>query len=592
MSLFLKPLLSLHLKSAKNVPFKAATNSYATRNMTPTASNQICDTLKARRSANYHPNIWGFEFVQALSSEFTADNYMAQRNELKEKISNQFYDMNVGSLEQLELVDALQKLGIGYLFQDEILTCLDAIQYKKKNFPADENLHATALGFRLLRQHGYQISKDVFLGFKDDNGEFDANLSYDIKGLLSLYEACHLSVEGECILDEAKHFSKTQLENIRTPVPLKLSKQVSHALNLPLQWRTVHLDARWYIEGGITSEDHMSSALLELAKLDFNITQAIYQNDLKEMSMWWRDIGLGSHPQLHFARDRLMENFLWTIGVNFYPQANYFRKGLTKLNALVTIIDDVYDIYGSLEELELFTVAVERWDINSIERLPHYMKICFLALYNTINEIVYVTLKEQGLEISHYLKKSWTDLCKAYLVEAKWYYGKYTPTLEEYLSNAWVSISGPTVLVHGYFLLQQDITKDTIDQLEGYPDIIRWSSLILRLADDLGTSAAEIERGDVPKSVQCYMHETGCSEESARGYIRYLIGETWKKMNKVQADDSVFPRPFLEVAVNLARMAQFMYQYGDGHGIQIQETKNRVMSLLVEPIPLYNDTGF
>ena len=55
-----------------------------------------------------------------------------------------------------------------------------------------------------------------------------------------------------------------------------------------------------------------------------------------------------------------MENFLWTVGVSFEPEFDYARKFSTKVNAFITVIDDIYDVYGTLDELEVFTNAVER----------------------------------------------------------------------------------------------------------------------------------------------------------------------------------------------------------------------------------------
>ena len=78
------------------------------------------------------------------------------------------------------------------------------------------------------------------------------------------------------------------------------------------------------------------------------------------------------------------------------------------------------------------------------------------------------------------------------------------------------------------------------------------------------------------------MHETGASEEEARAHIRYLIGETWKKMNKERrVEDSLLSEPFKAIAMNLGRMAQCMYQFGDGHGVV-----DRVLKFLVDPVPV------
>uniref|UniRef100_F6I6K2 Terpene synthase metal-binding domain-containing protein n=1 Tax=Vitis vinifera TaxID=29760 RepID=F6I6K2_VITVI len=154
------------------------------------------------------------------------------------------------------------------------------------------------------------------------------------------------------------------------------------------------LEARWFIDLYEKRQD-MNHILVELAKLDYNMVQATHQEELRHMSSWWRSTRLGE--KLNFARDRLMESFLWTVGVIFEPQYEYCRRMSTKVNTLVTIIDDVYEVYGTLDELELFTDAVDRWDINAMDQLPEHMKLCFLALYNSINEMAYDALKEHGL---------------------------------------------------------------------------------------------------------------------------------------------------------------------------------------------------
>ncbi|KAF3614020.1 hypothetical protein FXO37_36122, partial [Capsicum annuum] len=99
--------------------------------------------------------------------------------------------------------------------------------------------------------------------------------------------------------------------------------------------------------------------LLELAKLDFNIVQATHQQDLRYLSRWWKSSCLAE--KLPFARDRIVEAFLWIVGTMFEPQHSNFRRMLTKVAALVTAIEDIYDVYGTLDELEVFTHAVDRF---------------------------------------------------------------------------------------------------------------------------------------------------------------------------------------------------------------------------------------
>ncbi|XP_075650034.1 myrcene synthase, chloroplastic-like [Castanea sativa] len=541
-----------------------------------------------RRSANYQPSNWHYDFIQSLRNEYTGESCTRQNNMLKEQVRMMLHKV-VDPLEQLELIDILQRLGISYHFEGEIKRILEGI-YNNIDHGSDtdtwktKNLYATALKFRLLRQHGYIVSQEVFNSFMDERGNFKACLCEDTKGMLSLYEASFLAIENENILDEAREFSTKHLKvHVKKNKDKNLSALVNHSLEVPLHWRMLRLEARWFIDIYRRRED-MNTILLELAELDFNMVQATHQEDLKELSRWWKSTGLAEN--LNFVRDRLLECLLWTMGVMFQPQFGYFRRTIAKFGALITAIDDIYDVYGTLDELECFTNAVERWDINAMDGLPEYMKMSFFALHNSVNELAFDILKEQGFNIIRYLKKVWAELCRTYLLEAKWYHNGYTPSLQEYIENAWISISGPNLMVQAYFCVTNPITSEALDCLEEYPNMIRWSALILRLADDLGTSTDEIKRGDVPKSIQCYMNETGASEEDAREYIRCMISATLKKMNEVRVASSPFSQTYIDISFNVARMAQFMYQHGDGHGAGNHETKAHILSLLIQPIPL------
>ncbi|KAM3219794.1 (-)-camphene/tricyclene synthase, chloroplastic-like [Capsicum annuum] len=550
-----------------------------------------------RRSGNYKPPIWDAQLIQSLHNPYVGDKYVKRFNELKKEIKKNLM-MVKGSqeLEKLELIDNLQRLGVSYHFKDEIMQILKSIHDQSSSAAATgDSLYHTSLKFRLLRQHGFHVSQDILNDFKDEQGNFKQSLCEDTKGLLQLYEASFLSTNTETpnLLDSANTFAMSHLKNYlhmnrsnnsngdHQDNPT-VERIVRHALELPLHRMMLRVESRWYLN----IYDKIPNAnplLLELAKLDFNIVQSTHQEDLRNLSRWWKSTCLaGKFP---FSRDRIVEAFLWVDGMLHEPQKNQnSRTMLTKALAVLVVIDDIYDVYGTLDELELFTHAVERMEIKAMDELPDYMKVCYLALLNVITEIGYEILKEQEINVIPYLKKSWIDLCKAYLQEARWYHSGYKPSLKEYMDNGWVSIAVPVMLVHAFVFVTNPITKEALEWLSKYPDILRWASTIIRFTDDLGTSSYEMERGDVPKSIQCYMNEKGVSEEEARKHINMLLKETWKLFNAAQQDNSLSHETFLGCAINAARASHTIYQHGDGHGIQNSDIKNRISQLYFEPI--------
>lgn len=93
------------------------------------------------------------------------------------------------------------------------------------------------------------------------------------------------------------------------------------------------------------------------------------------------------------------------------------------------------------------------------------------------------------LTVNDFLLIQWANLCESYLVEARWFYSKYTPTLDEYLKNAWISVGGHAGIVYAYMFLGCTVTKGSLDYFKGDSGLIYWSALITRLCDDLGTFA-------------------------------------------------------------------------------------------------------
>lgn len=91
-------------------------------------------------------------------------------------------------------------------------------------------------------------------------------------------------------------------------------------------------------------------------------------------------------------------------------------------------------------------------------------------------------------------------MCGAYAKEAEWYYTGYTPTLEEYIEVSWISISAHTILSYVFFLITNPIEDEAAESLRNYHNVIRCSAMVLRLADDLGTS--QVSTPSVPTNIR------------------------------------------------------------------------------------------
>ncbi|XP_044507235.1 (-)-germacrene D synthase-like [Mangifera indica] len=538
-----------------------------------------------RRSANYHPSIWGDRFLSYASNSVESDDWEKQQK-LKHEIKKMLLAEVNKPAQKLELIDAIQRLGVSYHFETEIDQLLDQIYqlHQHINFRDDnDDLYFISLEFRLLRQQGYRISCDVFNKFKDNNGNFGASLEEDIRGMLSLYEATHLRVHGETILDEALLFSTTHLESMAAKLSTPLAAQVKHALNRPLRRGLPRPEARHYMTIYQEEPSH-NEVLLTFAKLDFNSLQKQYQKELSGIYQWWKDLGLAS--KLPYVRDRVVELYFWIVGVYFEPEYELARRLLTKVIATTSVIDDTYDVYGTVDELELFTSAVERWNTSAMEQLPNYMQVIYATLLGVYHEMETEMASKGKLYRVHYAKEAMKTLVRNYFIEAKWYNENYVPTMDEYMAVALIT-NGYLMLGINSFVGMGDVaTKEAFEWSASNPKLLMASSAICRLMDDIVSHKFEQKRGHVASGIECFWKQYDATEEEACKELRKQITDAWKDINEELLRPTAFPMPLLVRILNFARAMDVIYKDDDGYVHAHIYLKDYIASLFIDPVPI------
>ena len=99
-----------------------------------------------------------------------------------------------------------------------------------------------------------------------------------------MFEATHLGVHEENILDEALAFTTSHLESIAAhQIGSPLAERVKHALIQPIHRGLQRLEARHYIPI-YQEQSSRNESLLTFAKLDFNKLQKLHQKELGDIS--------------------------------------------------------------------------------------------------------------------------------------------------------------------------------------------------------------------------------------------------------------------------------------------------------------------
>eukprot|EP01018_Ginkgo_biloba_P016472 Gb_08043 [translate_table: standard] len=224
---------------------------------------------------------------------------------------------------------------------------------------------------------------------------------------------------------------------------------------------------------------------LKLATLDFNIIQSLQQEELKLISRFCTDTGL---REIAFFRQRLVEAYFATA--SFEPEFCGSRIAFTKLVFLLTFLDDIYDTYGTLDELELLTQTLKRfrWDLSI-----------------------------------------WEDYFKSYFEEGKWTSAQHVPTFDDYLQDAVVSIGFRVLMLYSVLFMDIMLPDNILQQVDFPSKLPELIALTWRLSNDT-RSQDEKARGELVSCITSNLKDNpGSTEEDALNHIYGLNDQALKE---------------------------------------------------------------
>ncbi|KAK8483936.1 hypothetical protein V6N12_044404 [Hibiscus sabdariffa] len=558
------PTLRINIRG-RGPPCMVLTNTASTLQASQPPANTHHEIF--RPLADFPRDIWGDRFISLSPNNHEFKSSSRQVEVLKEKVKV----MLMGSIDQVEkimLINHLCRLGVSYHLENEIEEQLNShfLSLSKLIDEKDLDLHVVATIFQVFRSHGYPMHYDVFNKFTDDDGEFKEELASDVKGIIGLYEASQFRINGEKILDRALGFTMKHLRSSLATESTSphLREYIANALNRPYHKGMPRVEARQYISLYEMGESP-NETLLSFAKSDFNRVQFLHQQELSTLSSWSKELNIAS--KLSYARNRMVEIFFWAVGFYFEPRYAPARNIFAKLLIILGFIDDTYDAYGTFEELQCFTHAIQRWDISALDQLPEeYLKILYGAVLNVYDEVDRMASNDG--------RPQWTN-------------EGYLPTFDEYMEIALHS-SAAILVIAQVLVGMEEADANAFQWLKnGDSKSLAAIKLIARLYDDIATNEDEEKRGLVACGTKCYMKQHGVSKEEAIQEFRKRVGVAWNELNEeFITRPSIVPMQILKRLVNIARVIDLTYKDEDGFTMSEKVLKHHISNVLIHPIPI------
>ncbi|XP_065867881.1 terpene synthase 6, chloroplastic-like [Euphorbia lathyris] len=512
------------------------------------------------------------------------------------------YPLDVNT--RINIIDILEKFGIHRYFTDEITNLLDDTyrSWMEGNEEIFLDPGSCAMGFRLLRKHGYDITSDSLAKFEKKEIFYHSASVHesDTKSILELYKASQMRIlQNEPVLDRIYGWTSILLRDqlVKGLIENKsLSEEVNFALGHPYA-NLDRLETRSYIDNynahdvpllktSYRSSNIDNKDLLTIASQDFNMCQAMHRKELDYLERWVKEYKLDT---LKFARQKTAYGFFTIAAILSDPQHSDARISWAQNTVFVTIVDDFFDYGGSMEELHNLIDLLHKWDDHlTIGFKSEKVEIIFNAMYGTINQLAAKARLQQGRCVRTHLVNLWILVMKNMLKEAEWARYNLVPTMYEYLAAGHITIGlGPVLLIALYFM-GYELSEHVVASQE-YNSIYLHVSIIARLLNDRVTVKRESAEGKLNGVSLLMEHGRGdVDEKTSMKEVERLIESHKRELLRLvvkRKEGSVVPKSCKDLAWRVSKVLHLLYMDDDGFTCPVKMV-NATNAIVNQPLLL------
>ncbi|CAH8377640.1 unnamed protein product [Eruca vesicaria subsp. sativa] len=303
-------------------------------------------------------------------------------------------------------------------------------------------------------------------------------------------------------------------------------------------------------------------------------------------SSWYKEVDFASKMPPYF-RDRTVENHFFIQGVFSEPQVSRARIIVSQYFTVLGILDDTFDRYASLPEVEILANSLERWSPDpTMDKQPEYLKAVLNFILDTFEDFEKEFMPEgktYGVEVN---KEEFKTYVKASFEHGKWAQAAHLPSFEKYMEVVEVEITACAVMACCFMCMGNMATKEAYQWLKSRPRLVKSLCVRGRLLNDIHGLEDDMSRGQITNAVNCYVKQYEVTKEDALRELHKMVADTDIIINEELLMTTGVSRLVLKTAMGFAQMITISYNGYEGYTRPKGIIKEYMTSMFVDQIPL------